>query len=87
MALKHHLYHHAILISMVCAHKDYYLQVVDAIVKEQLSQHSPLAHAYCLFNNRTMPPFCVKHDNDMTSDAQDDEIHNAKESINCNNNI
>lgn len=84
MALQHHLYHHAILISMVCAHKDYYLKAVDAIVKEQLSCHSPLAHAYCLFNNRTMPPF-VEHGNCSGNGSGDSDIAITNLKIDGNN--
>ncbi|KAG5490428.1 hypothetical protein JKF63_00548 [Porcisia hertigi] len=55
-ALEAHLYAHAILISMMCPTKDFYLRSVQAVMLQELSVTSPLAHAYSIFNEMPLPP-------------------------------
>ncbi|GET90409.1 hypothetical protein, conserved [Leishmania tarentolae] len=55
-ALEAHLYAHALLISMMCPTKDLYLRSVQALLQQELSITSPLAHAYSMFNEMPFPP-------------------------------
>ncbi|KPI87537.1 hypothetical protein ABL78_3380 [Leptomonas seymouri] len=56
VALDARLYVHALIISMMCPTKDDYLCTVRAITQKELMQHSPLAHAYSMFNELPLPP-------------------------------
>lgn len=56
-ALEHHLYSHAIIIAMVCPKKETYMGVIRAVIQHELDSSSPLAHAYCMFNEIPLPPF------------------------------
>ncbi|CAC9508399.1 COPII_coat_assembly_protein_sec16_-_putative [Leishmania infantum] len=55
-ALEAHLHAHALLISMMCPTKDLYLRSVQAVMQQELSVTSPLAHAYSMFNEMPLPP-------------------------------
>ncbi|CBZ23905.1 conserved hypothetical protein [Leishmania mexicana MHOM/GT/2001/U1103] len=55
-ALEAHLHVHALLISMMCPTKDLYLRSVQAVMQQELSVTSPLAHAYSMFNEMPLPP-------------------------------
>ncbi|EKF33045.1 hypothetical protein MOQ_003095 [Trypanosoma cruzi marinkellei] len=57
VALEHHLYSHAIIIAMMCPKKEHYMNVIRAVVEQELDPFSPLAHAYCMFNELPLPPF------------------------------
>ncbi|RNF06144.1 hypothetical protein TraAM80_04123 [Trypanosoma rangeli] len=57
VALEHHLYSHAIIIAMMCPKKEHYMSVIRALVQQELDPFSPLAHAYCMFNELPLPPF------------------------------
>lgn len=54
-AMHYKLHSHALLIAMMCDTKDVYQNVVQSIIKEQLDQRSPLAFAYCTFNELPAP--------------------------------
>lgn len=55
-ALQHGLYAHALLISMMCPTKDFYIRSVKAIIEKELVPTSPLSHAYAMFNEMPLPP-------------------------------
>ncbi|RNF25625.1 uncharacterized protein Tco025E_02121 [Trypanosoma conorhini] len=57
VALEHHLYAHAIIVAMMCPKKEDYMGVIRALVQQELDPFSPLAHAYCMFNELPLPPF------------------------------
>ncbi|KEG14692.1 hypothetical protein DQ04_00341070 [Trypanosoma grayi] len=56
-ALTYRLYSHAIIIAMMCPKKEHYMNVIRAVVQQELDPLSPLAHAYCIFNEMPLPPF------------------------------
>nr|CAJ2476516.1 unnamed protein product [Leishmania braziliensis] len=58
-ALEANLYAHALLISMMCPTKDLYLRSVQAVMQQELSVASPLARAYCIFNEMPLPPLVL----------------------------
>ena len=60
-ALHYRLYSHALLLSLMCETKDVFEKVVQTMIDEQLDITSPLAHAYCIFNELPLP--------DMPKDA------------------
>lgn len=57
VAMEFQLYTHAIIISMVCPTKEQYMDVIRTVVEKELSPLSPLAHAYCTFNELPLPGF------------------------------
>ncbi|CCD16514.1 unnamed protein product [Trypanosoma congolense IL3000] len=69
VAMDYHLYAHAIIISMVCPTKEQYMNVIRTVVHDELLPFSPLAHAYCTFNELPLPPFAPPQSSGPLSDA------------------
>ncbi|CCW59636.1 unnamed protein product [Phytomonas sp. EM1] len=79
VALEHHLFLHAVLIAMMCPTKEHYMKTIQKVVCMELQPHSPLAHAYCLFNEMPLPPFAPY----PTAHAKESDHDPSTEGIKC----